>query len=275
MKKSYWLFLVFPISQILTIWGSYQAIGFIDKRGIAGIIIAPIADILILYLIFRSRKKEETERRLSEIRLLRETEAHQHAIMERNHAEVKKLRDSLSEEFERLKVTVEGNQADLHEQFGHFQKSLDDTRAETYTGNAVVNAVIAAKKKQCEEELGTAMTVEVAIPAITGVQSMHLCSLFSNMIDNAMDAIRELEPTERTLELKAGVKAGNLWIQTQNPTKEAHVKRNRRDGHGYGLKIIRSIANTYHGILRTEYKNGIYLTSVMIELPEIGKAMEA
>ena len=82
-----------------------------------------------------------------------------------------------------------------------------------------------------------------------------------------MDAIAELEPEKRYIILETGCKAGNMWIKVENPASEEHVKREHREGHGYGRKILETIAK-HDGVFKTKFVDGVYEASIIVEAEE-------
>lgn len=60
------------------------------------------------------------------------------------------------------------------------------------------------------------------------------------------------------------VERGYLIIKISNPAEEKHVERKKREGHGYGIKIIQDIVKQYDGIYKREYKQEIYTALLAI-----------
>ena len=59
-----------------------------------------------------------------------------------------------------------------------------------------------------------------------------------------------------------------ILFQVENPFEEKNVI-NSEEKHGYGLRIIRSIAEKYEGTLTTRKINAIYINLAVLQLPEI------
>ena len=45
--------------------------------------------------------------------------------------------------------------------------------------------------------------------------------------------------------------------------------------HGFGTRIIRSIAETYNGSVKYSMSGGLFTTDVMLEMPENGEEKQA
>ena len=69
---------------------------------------------------------------------------------------------------------------------------------------------------------------------------------------------------QRWIQVHTELKGGYLIIKISNPAEKKHVEREKRDGHGYGIKIIQDIVKQYDGIYKTEYKQEIYTALLAI-----------
>lgn len=92
----------------------------------------------------------------------------------------------------------------------HFQKSLDETRPEEYCQNRVVNAVMSEKAKQCRKK-NIELDAELMVPAALRMDALQICSLFSNLMDNAIEAVT----IENTKECR--------WIRVNTEVKNAYL----------------------------------------------------
>lgn len=112
------------------------------------------------------------------------------------------------------------------------QEELNRTKTEQYCSNPIVNAVLSEKESVCRE-LGFSMDIQVQIPKGVEVAPLHLCSIFSNLLDNAIEAVRELEQGKRIIEVSGGLKGYYLLVKVSNTAREAHVGRKKRKGRGF------------------------------------------
>lgn len=93
----------------------------------------------------------------------------------------------------------------------------------------------------------------------------HLCSIFSNLIDNAVKAVVDVTD-RRYIELKAAQKYKNILISCSNSVSDTgkNGKLDPQKSSGYGLKILMDIALQYNGSFDIEIKNGVCEAVVMI-----------
>jgi hypothetical protein len=90
---------------------------------------------------------------------------------------------------------------------------------------------------------------------IASIPDTDLCSLFSNLMENAVEACRRIETGERYIRVAVvSVDKGHLMIRVQNSTDEnprqdgeTFLSSKAVDRKGYGLSSITSIAKKYGG----------------------------
>ena len=103
------------------------------------------------------------------------------------------------------------------------------------------------EKQRKIDSLNIKAEIQLLIPRGLKMDPLHLCSLFSNLLDNALEALAELPENERELELNAEMKGIYLFVKARNTTVKSHALRKIRKGRGYGTQIIQNLAKIYDG----------------------------
>lgn len=148
--------------------------------------------------------------------------------------------------------------------------------------NSAVDALLASKASQCAE-LEVPFATNVVVPAQTSIPDSELCAVFSNLIDNAMNASNELakeqacadkKVQEPFIEVDALVAAGYLSVRVCNACLEhrsrprlAHKQpRSINDMHGWGKSIVALIARRHDGSFTCVAENGVHLARVTLKV---------
>ena len=149
--------------------------------------------------------------------------------------------------------------------------------------NPAVDALLASKASQCEE-LEIPFKVKVVVPEELDIPDAELCAVFANLIDNAINASKELvksgrpctgeEAKEPVIEVDAMVAAGYLSVRVRNAclgqhTKTHHSRKHPRsinDEHGWGKSIVALIARRHDGSFTCTAENGVYLAKVTLKV---------
>lgn len=265
MKKL--LGLMIPASQILLVVGYICSQQKLDLWGLSGILVFLIADGVLFYELICGRKKEEIQKEIEEVSYLQEIECIRHEMFAEREQELLHLKQIFDDQLENIRKRIANGEVEAAKvEMDHFQKSLDETRPEEYCQNRVVNAVMSEKAKQCRKK-NIELDAELMVPAALRMDALQICSLFSNLMDNAIEAVA-IENTKecRWIRVNTEVKNAYLCIKISNPAAPSHVVRKKRDGHGYGTKIIQDIVKQYDGVYKTEYRQRVYTATLGIKI---------
>lgn len=106
------------------------------------------------------------------------------------------------------------------------------------------------------------------------ISNKDLCTIISNMLNNAREATEKLEQEKRYISLDIFPAEGGYRITCMNPYEITgrHLKTTKRDRdmHGLGLKIIKSIAEKNHGVMEViPNKKKWFEITCFIPVPEL------
>lgn len=265
MKKEYLMFLVFPISQMMMIAGDYKALKNLDALGVAGIVLSVIADLVLVYVLIHGSQKEKLEKELEKTRYLNEIESERNRIMEKRQEELFEMKSSFEKRIAEINDSFAlGNKEQAEQDIDRLQEELERSRQKVYCRHAVVNAVLSEKEKDCSE-LGFELDTNLMIPEKLNVEPLNICSIFSNLLDNAIEAVEELPENQRKISVQGEIKGNYLFVKVENPTTKEHAQRKKRKGHGYGTQILQDIAKKYEGQYLATFEKNIYTATVGVK----------
>lgn len=114
-------------------------------------------------------------------------------------------------------------------------------------------------------------SVRIQLPPSLPLREPELCSIFGNLLENALDACRECTDSAPFIRICAQEDAGHIVIAVDNTCCHPPIEENGRfrstkhDGLGTGTASIRSIAERYQGLVDFRYEDGIFYASVMLK----------
>ncbi|WP_296877317.1 ATP-binding protein [Thomasclavelia sp.] len=126
-----------------------------------------------------------------------------------------------------------------------------------YCQNKIVDAILYNKALVCRKN-NIELAISVYLKNEININEIDLISLFTNLLDNAIEACLTLEPNQRKIEIKSRIINNYLVLSITNSydvnklnhdfttTKTDHIN------HGIGLKIIDILIQKYHGTLKTK-----------------------
>lgn len=265
MKKEYVLFLIFPISQLMLVAGDYSVTRNTNIFSSGGFVLSIVADIVLLFVLIRGTKKEKIEKELEELKYLKEIERERNELLEKSQQELYAMRADFERRIKEIERKMEsGKKADAIMGINKLQRELDHTRKAVYCHNPVVNAVMSEKAKECNMK-NISLETKLLIPRRIEVEPLHICSIFSNLMDNAIEAVVSYEGVNNTITVDAAIKGNYLFIKVKNPSTKDYVNRKRRKERGYGTQILTDIAKKYDGNYETSFNNDYYSAVVMVK----------
>lgn len=142
-----------------------------------------------------------------------------------------------------------------------------------HSGSDIIDAIINQKAAEAEH-LQITFRFTANLPVPVHIDPVDICGALANQIDNAFDACKQM-PLSEHREVKVAVKqVGNfVFFRVENTVScnpfennqsLSSTKTDMSAQHGLGLKNIRDIADKYSGVLRSEYKDGVFISVVSL-----------
>ncbi len=146
------------------------------------------------------------------------------------------------------------------------QTPMGETADTVWTGDETVDYLINSKAAAAEEN-GIPYQVQVEFPRHTNLQSADLCAILGNLLDNAIEAAKQIPALEqRSIRLTIRRINQMLVIKVENtfltpPEKQGGSLKSSKDGnglHGWGLKSAQAAAEKYDGMIQTSYTGNTF-----------------
>ena len=144
------------------------------------------------------------------------------------------------------------------------------------TGNSTIDTVLTEKSLICERSQ-IVLTCIADGKCLDFMDTIDLYTIFGNLLDNAIECVRELEdPRKRIISISIFSRANFVFIQCENYYERELVLVNglpkstkAPDGfHGFGINGIRQAAEKYDGFITLDTANHIF--SLRITIPGQG-----
>ena len=163
-----------------------------------------------------------------------------------------------------------GNSQQAEEYIKKMQIAVEAVTPKRFCENELVNLLCSSFSGKAEQQ-GIRLTVDAKLPKELSVSDIEFCSVLSNGLENAIQAVSGLEESGKRVELYCGIRANKLLIEIRNPyqgeiTMRDDLPVSKRDGHGYGCRSIRAIAEHNGGLCSFETEYGIFILRVVLPL---------
>ena len=164
-------------------------------------------------------------------------------------------------------------------EYQEIEKYLCELRENVYverkyadSQNIVFDHVLNYKIQQASQKgIGVNVTIKIPFELEVSIHDMNI--LFSNLLDNAMEAVENME--EKRIDINISYQKKKLLIEIQNPYDATKVKRqgdilvttkSNHELHGYGLKNVKKIVDKYEGVFDMNWGEKEFYVSICLFL---------
>ena len=158
----------------------------------------------------------------------------------------------------------------------NMEDTVSDFEAQYDTGSTVLDVVLSSKKMLCRS---AEITMECYVDArdMNFMEPAHICSIFGNALDNAIEYEGQIEDKEKRL-VKVSVFSENQFIvihisnyceeRILHSFEDPETTKQNPEMHGYGIKGIRLAVDNYDGHMTIKQENNWFIVSILIPIPE-------
>lgn len=233
---------------------------------IVGCLFDMVCCFLTLFIEFEMLKSKEISEAYIQMKTIWESEKKQLEISKENMDYMKILAHDLKHELNESTLLISKDKVDeLNHRIAAFGNSIK-------TGNDILDLVIAERTLIVQKE-NINLSIIADGSVLSNMKQSDCYSLFMNIMDNAIDAVKELPKDQREISLAVRESMGMILIHEVNPFKGT---LNFKDGlpqttkgdsmyHGFGTKSIKGIVDSYSGDCEISIKDdNIYVLNILL-----------
>lgn len=140
------------------------------------------------------------------------------------------------------------------------------------TGNDILDSIL-AEKAEYAKKFGIKIKAEGLFTM--EFEPVDLCIIFSNALDNAVEACQKLrQDEEKVINVILNIRQNHQFISVSNPFDGGlHINKGRiisakkdTEQHGFGLKNIKSAAERHDGMVEAFSENGKFYLNVVFKI---------
>ncbi len=141
-----------------------------------------------------------------------------------------------------------------------------------HTGNDILD-IILKEKSELAREKSIAFSVTSDLNGVDFIESLDISTIFSNALDNAIEASEKLPEEQRAILVKAGKMQNFFSVLIENNclqnSENTNIRTTKSDDflHGFGISNMRKAAEKYGGQLTTKYEKGTFTLKILIPIP--------
>lgn len=198
--------------------------------------------LVIQYILHISRENSRRELIENQYELL----CAQYGELRGSYVVYKKLRHDLKDHIRVIEgLSRYGKTEELTKYADKLIEGWDSLSSKTFCDVPAVDVVLADKYSAAA---AGNIRADFAVSGIseTKADSVYMCSIFSNLLNNAIEAAGQCSKSPY-VELRSGIRMGNFVITCRNSIPAAKNEKKDPDMHGYGLHIISELSKQLGG----------------------------
>ena len=238
-----------------------------------------LAEVLIVYYLLYKNTVETLVRIQSEAKT-RTLEMNQMMVRltEENLKDMRQIRHDLKNHFGYASMLLaQENYAGLKDYFDRLSEKTIVPLSYIDCGNRVLNEIInleIAKANTFRLKIET----ELIVPEHLPIEDADLCSLLTNLLDNALEACERVKVCV-PVRVSIYTKADYIYISVLNAIDEQvnrkeilERKTSKSDvvSHGLGKEIVQKIVSRYNGAIQYQIQGNMHIVDVMMDMKESG-----
>lgn len=233
---------------------------------IVGCLFDMVCCFLTLFIEFEMLKSKEISEAYVQMKTIWESEKKQLEISKENMDYMKILAHDLKHELNESTLLISKDKVnELNRRIAAFGNSIK-------TGNDILDLVIAERTLIVQKE-NINLSIIADGSVLSNMKQSDCYSLFMNIMDNAIDAVKELPKDQREISLAVRESMGMILIHEVNPFKgtlnfkDGLPQTTKRDSmyHGFGTKSIKGIVDSYSGDCEISIRdNNIYVLNILL-----------
>lgn len=191
----------------------------------------------------------------------------------KDYTEIRKFRHDLKAHVMALvELATDSKDQKILDYLTSMDAKLERAGVKSYTGNKAVDAVINELAKHMEESK-IKFEYEGVLRNREDIQDFDFCTIFYNVLQNAIEASKALEESKREVSIevknvgdKVGILISNNTILEKLPLdKEGRFTTKKdKENHGFGIQNIKDVVKKHDGIYEARVADSRYIVTIVI-----------
>lgn len=217
-------------------------------------------------------EKEELSYELSDLKTRADEVRSQEAQIRALHEKVRHLKHDMKNHLMVLASYLNGSDLEAAKAYtSEILDKLNSVHSYIETGNSLLNHILNEKLEMARGK-GVGVKVEVETLSFERMQSLDFSALFSNLLDNALEASLKEPEKQREMQVAVTAQRGYETIVVKNKISGSVLKRNPKlisnkaepESHGIGILQIKEIVEKYNGMCDFYEEDGWFCAGVFI-----------
>lgn len=229
------------------------------------VIIGIFIQLTAVILLFMQRNIYKEKKQLME-KYLNEQKNH-YEYLEKRETETKKFRHDFRSHLELISNLARNQEYDeIQKYLEKLHIKIDELGNIVTVHNGIIDAIINLYYAKALQS-GIKMEVKGRLPDNYDMDAYDACTIFSNVLSNAIEAAQETEEKYVALECRYNERSIFIVVRNSFSKKQKHIKKNP-DYHGYGLENVKECIHKNKGVFDIEIQGDIFSLTILLSCTE-------
>ncbi|MGL5652445.1 MAG: ATP-binding protein [Paraclostridium sp.] len=229
---------------------------------------------LLLMIVFKTIKdiKEKSEENLLKEKI--DMQYKYYLNLQESQNKVKRLYHDMNNHILCIN-NMSTDKEDINKYIDNIRKDLKQFKEIYNTGNMILDIILNEKQNICNEN-NIDLTCDVNFSKCNFIEMTDVCSIFSNILDNAIEACNKTSMDKKYIKIRGTLVKSYYVIRCENSKtnkleiKNSKIITSKKDKfiHGIGLKSVKSSLKKYNGDLEIEDFENEFLLQIYIPIDE-------
>lgn len=229
---------------------------------------------LLLMIVFKTIKdiKEKSEENVLKEKI--DMQYKYYLNLQESQNKVKKLYHDMNNHILCIN-SMSTDKEDINKYIDNIRKELNQFKEVHNTGNMILDIILNEKQNICNEN-NIDLTCDVNFSKCNFIEMTDVCSIFSNILDNAIEACNKTSMDKKYIKIRGTLVKSYYVIRCENSKinkleiKNSKIITSKKDKfiHGIGLKSVKSSLKKYNGDLEIEDFKNKFLLQIYIPIDE-------
>ena len=228
--------------------------------------------IMTIYLVIMIKKENDERAKQDLMNSKLKLQEEYYSSLEESQMQVRKLYHDMKNHLENIS-NLNQNSEESRQYIDELKDQLNNSNDVKSTGNAIVDIILNEKKKVCIRE-GIDFEINVNSKDLSFMKNADISNIFSNVLNNAIEACQKIENKEKYIKLEA-YKIKRYYVIYCENSKINKIKRagsrfitEKKDDfvHGIGIRSIETSAKVYDGDVVIDYDDDKFMIKILIPL---------
>ncbi|WP_300275985.1 sensor histidine kinase [Peptacetobacter sp.] len=194
--------------------------------------------------------------------------------MQKNYSKVREIYHDMNNH---IMCIEKLNSMDRKKYINEIKEKLEDVKNSFHTNNLILDIILMEKEEICKE-YNIKLYVDLNLKKCDFIEMTDICTIFSNLLDNAIEASKNIEDEEyKKIFIKDNIINKFYFIKIENNKKNIIIKKeniiitSKKDDflHGLGLQSVRNVVEKYNGNMDINDRENVFEITIYIPLVQI------